>query len=148
MAKLPRRQRRLGVGSQRRARLLTGGEDPPLVKEHPEDSTGVPLGYMPPKRRKPFAPVADSPEEKSAAGRKRGKQPPERVRSALAVQADKAAEGVLSSGQPVWLPAMTTTEQSIVEERLRRRADVGYRSNVPLGGGEEPPERCVVVFPL
>ena len=58
------------------------------------------------------------------------------------VLADKAAEEVVRSGQPVALSAMSDAEREIVRGHLRWRTHLVARSE-----GEDP-ERHVVVIPI
>ena len=65
----------------------------------------------------------------------------ERRESVLQRQAEEAAEDVLSTGRPVALDAMTSSERRIVHEYLRDRGDVDTHSE-----GQEP-DRHLVVSP-
>ena len=58
------------------------------------------------------------------------------------VLADRAADEVVRSGQPVALPVMTGEEREIVREHLRWRIDLVARSE------REEPERHVVIIPI
>jgi spoIIIJ-associated protein len=66
----------------------------------------------------------------------------ERRESALARQADEAAEDAVRSGRPVALDAMSATERKVVHEHLKDREDVETYSE-----GNEP-DRHLVVAPL
>ena len=66
----------------------------------------------------------------------------ERREGVLQRQADEAADDALSSGRPVALDAMTSSERRIVHEFLRDRGDVETHSE-----GQEP-DRHLVVAPL
>ena len=65
----------------------------------------------------------------------------ERREAVLQRQAEEAAEDALSSGRPVALDAMTSSERRIVHEFLRDRGDVETHSE-----GQEP-DRHLVVTP-
>ncbi|HEY7934151.1 MAG TPA: R3H domain-containing nucleic acid-binding protein [Solirubrobacteraceae bacterium] len=65
----------------------------------------------------------------------------ERRAQALCKEADHAAEQALSSGNPVKLDPMPSSERRVVHEYLRERGDVGTHSE-----GEEP-GRFLVVTP-
>ena len=65
----------------------------------------------------------------------------ERREGVLQRQADEAADDALSSGRPVALDAMTSSERRIVHEFLRDRGDVETHSE-----GQEP-DRHLVVTP-
>jgi spoIIIJ-associated protein len=54
-------------------------------------------------------------------------------------QADEAADGALSSGRPVALDAMTSSERRVVHEYLRDRGDVDTHSE-----GDEPHRHLVI----
>ena len=66
----------------------------------------------------------------------------ERRELALQRHADEAADSALSSGRPVALDEMTSSERRVVHEYLRDRGDVETHSE-----GEEP-HRHLVVSPL
>ncbi|MGO9321968.1 MAG: protein jag [Solirubrobacteraceae bacterium] len=66
----------------------------------------------------------------------------ERRAAALRAQADEAADGALSSGEPVELDPLPPFERRIVHEYLRDRGDVETHSE-----GNEP-ERYLVITPL
>ena len=66
----------------------------------------------------------------------------ERREQILQKQADTAADSALSSGRPVALDAMTSSERRLVHEYLRDRGDVETYSE-----GQEP-DRHLVVAPL
>ena len=65
----------------------------------------------------------------------------DRREQVLQRQADTAADGALSSGRPVALDAMTSSERRLVHEYLRDRGDVETYSE-----GQEP-DRHLVVAP-
>jgi spoIIIJ-associated protein len=65
----------------------------------------------------------------------------ERREAVLQRQAEEAAEDALSSGRPVALDAMTSSERRVVHEFLRDRGDVETHSE-----GNEP-DRHLVVTP-
>ena len=65
----------------------------------------------------------------------------ERREQVLQKQADTAADSALSSGRPVALDAMTSSERRLVHEYLRDRGDVETYSE-----GQEP-DRHLVVAP-
>src|SRR3712207_751128 len=65
----------------------------------------------------------------------------ERREAVLQRQAEEAADDALSSGRPVALDAMTSSERRIVHEFLRDRGDVETHSE-----GDEP-DRHLVVTP-
>jgi spoIIIJ-associated protein len=65
----------------------------------------------------------------------------ERREAVLQRQAEEAAEDALSSGRPVALDAMTSSERRVVHEFLRDRGDVETHSE-----GNEP-DRHLVVSP-
>jgi spoIIIJ-associated protein len=65
----------------------------------------------------------------------------ERRAEVLQRQADEAADRAVSSGRPVALDAMTSSERRIVHEYLRERGDVDTHSE-----GDEP-DRHLVVSP-
>jgi spoIIIJ-associated protein len=65
----------------------------------------------------------------------------ERREAVLQRQAEEAAEDALSSGRPVALDAMTSSERRVVHEYLRDRGDVETHSE-----GNEP-DRHLVVSP-